>query len=138
MMAGILGPFTMMQASGMFGAHQQSPFPVPAPALPVDVNQANHAATSSKRRVSVEYPDIMPWLASLDSDSFRGKKLQFAQYGAALFENGIIDLSDVVSLTPEKLQELGGMNFGIANRLIRYAKEDDEGLQGDAKRKCTE
>ena len=55
-----------------------------------------------------------------------------------LFENGIIDLSDVVSLTPEKLQELGGMNFGIANHLIRYAKEDYEGLQGDSKRKCTE
>jgi hypothetical protein len=140
MMAGILGPFAMMQAGGVLGAHQQNMIlQAPAPqAVPlVNINQADQVATSSKRQLSIEYPDIMPWLISLDADPFRGKKqLQFTQYGATLFENGIIDLSDVVSLTPEKLQELGGMNFGIANRLIRYVKEDNEELQGDAKRKC--
>jgi hypothetical protein len=141
MMAGILGPFAMMQAGGMFGAHQPGLLQAPASALglPANTNQVDHAMTSSKHQVPIEYPDIMPWLSSLDADPFQGKKqLQFAQYRAALLENGIIDLSDVVLLTPEKLQELGWMNFGIASHLIRYAKEDEEELQGDAKRKHME
>ncbi|KAH9966224.1 hypothetical protein BJV74DRAFT_890112 [Russula compacta] len=134
MMAGILGPFAMMQAGGVFGSHQLNVLQAPAPTPLINTNQAEQVVMPSKCQVSVDYPDIIPLLTSLDGDYFQGKKnLHFAQYGAALLENGILDLSDIVSLTPEKLQDLGEMNFGIANCLIGYAREDDEELQGDVK-----
>jgi hypothetical protein len=130
----MFAPWAMMQAGGAaFGG-----YPGPAQvafnsnALPPHANQAVH---SPKRPAEIEYPDIIPWLASLDTDPIRGKKqLNFVQYGDALSRNGILDLSDIVSLTAEKLQELGGMTFGIANRLVGYAKDDDKDLQGAAKR----
>ncbi|KAH9969229.1 hypothetical protein BJV74DRAFT_799394 [Russula compacta] len=135
MMAGMFAPWAMMQAAGgaAFGG-----YPGPAqvafnPNAPPP--HADQGIPSPKQPAEIEYPDIIPWLASLDADPVCGKKqLNFVQYGDVLSRNGILNLSDVLSLTPEKLQELGRMAFGIANQLIGYAKDDDKDLQGRAKR----
>ncbi|KAH7917783.1 hypothetical protein BV22DRAFT_998012, partial [Leucogyrophana mollusca] len=71
------------------------------------------------------YPDIDDWLASLDEHATRGRKnANFRQYTNKLVSNGIEELGDLLELSTEKLQDLGGMNFGTANRLLRFARED--------------
>ncbi|KAH7924317.1 hypothetical protein BV22DRAFT_1129956 [Leucogyrophana mollusca] len=95
--------------------------------------------TSGQKRTfeiaaTVDYPDVKTWLVSIDSDPVHGRQgLNFAQYGSSLEDNGILDLTDLIYLSSEKLQELTGMKFGIANRLLRYADEDNNGLVSKAK-----
>jgi hypothetical protein len=80
-------------------------------------------------------PDIDVWLTSLDQHPVRGRKqLNFAQYVEYLHANRIIELSDVVPLSADQLRELGGMNFGIASRLLRFATEDNEELLASRKK----
>ena len=68
-----------------------------------------------------DYPDVDIWLAALDSDPVWGKKqLNFAQYAPSLLGQGLLDISDIVGLSVEKLAELGSMPYGIANQCLPY------------------
>jgi hypothetical protein len=95
-------------------------------------NQFPHLPVAgTKRPVEEPLPDICPdiksWLTQLDSDAVRGRlNLNYQQYSGLLLDNGLFELSDVANVTAEKLQALAGdqMNFGMANRLVTYAKED--------------
>jgi hypothetical protein len=56
-------------------------------------------------------------------------KLNYAQYSNFLITNGFSEGCDLTNVAAEKLLALPGgeaMNFGIANRLVAYAKEDFE------------
>jgi hypothetical protein len=70
--------------------------------------------------------DIEIWLTQLDSHPVRGKRnINYSQYGQSLTSLGIYELSDIVVLDVNRLQELiPGLNFGTANRLVTYAQED--------------
>jgi hypothetical protein len=86
---------------------------------------------------SIIFPDVDVWLSSLDSHPIRGrKKLNYAQFSEGLMAQGILDLGDLISLTADKVLELSGpaMNFGTANRLTMYAREDHMELQSQAKK----
>ncbi|KAJ6474520.1 hypothetical protein DFH09DRAFT_1109571 [Mycena vulgaris] len=69
-------------------------------------------------------------LIILNNDPLRGRmKLNYVQYGDLPLDNGLFELSDLANVSAEKLLGLPGgerMNFGIANRLVTYAKEDFE------------
>ncbi|KAJ6628149.1 hypothetical protein B0H10DRAFT_2277329 [Mycena sp. CBHHK59/15] len=76
-------------------------------------------------------PDIASWLEKLDSDPVRGRmNLNYTQYKKSLINQGFFELSDMANVTAEKLLSLlgrdgsDGLSFGIANRLVTYAKAD--------------
>lgn len=94
---------------------------------------------SVKQTCPVDYPDTDVWLDSLDKDPIRGKRnLDFSQYAKLLKDNGIFDLEDLLALSTDKLQELSGMNLGIANWVMNFAKEDVSQLKKDVKRARTD
>jgi len=73
-----------------------------------------------------KYPAIINWLSELDSDTDRGEDmLNYAQYSGVLNDVGIIRLDDLLEVeSVEKLQQLTGMNWGTAKRLMKFAQED--------------
>jgi hypothetical protein len=84
---------------------------------------------SLKRPADHDIPkniDIEIWLSQLDADPVRGKRnINYTQFGQSLTSLGIYELSDIVVLDVNQLQELvPRLNFGIANRLVTYAQED--------------
>ncbi|KAF9490690.1 hypothetical protein BDN71DRAFT_1511024 [Pleurotus eryngii] len=88
------------------------------------------ATTSSP----IDYPDVTIWLDGLESNPACGwKQSNYTRYGAALAEHDIDDLSNLVRLKPEKLEELGGMTHGMANRLLSFAMDDIQVLQEHGK-----
>jgi hypothetical protein len=122
--------------------HMPWPMPMPYPYMQTPwpsqtsfqtTNSADTANSSDKPQAkprSIKYPLISQWLALLDGDTSRGEdNLDYSQYTDALRENGIIRLDDLLAIqTTEKLQALGGMNWGTASRLLRYAEEDRDDL----------
>lgn len=95
------------------------------------VSESGHSSSNKAAATSIKYPPISNWLESLDKHTERGQDgLNYAQYASPLKANGIIRLDDLIAIrTPEKLQDLAGMNWGTANRLIRFAEQDrDEGF----------
>jgi len=72
---------------------------------------------------------ISEWLTSLDDHADRGQdNLNFRQYSMVLFNEGIIRVDDLVDLnTAERVQAVIGSNWGTANRLLKFAKEDVAG-----------
>ncbi|KAF8185554.1 hypothetical protein K438DRAFT_1973853 [Mycena galopus ATCC 62051] len=72
-------------------------------------------------------PDIGTWLAELDSDPIRGRiNINYSQYNDILLGQGFFELSDLANVSEEQLVTVmeGRMNFGVANRLVTYAKAD--------------
>jgi hypothetical protein len=55
-----------------------------------------------------------------------------------LMAQGILDLSDLLSLTADKVLELSGppMNYGTANHLMMFAQEDNSELWSQVKKIC--
>ncbi|KAG6874710.1 hypothetical protein C0993_012546, partial [Termitomyces sp. T159_Od127] len=91
----------------------------PSPSL-----TTKHAASNN---IALENLSLQDWLKQLDIHPIHGKlNLNYAQFAEPLLLNGLYELSDIVDLSVEKLLELGEerLNFGIANLLINYAKED--------------
>ncbi|KAH7918015.1 hypothetical protein BV22DRAFT_1134919 [Leucogyrophana mollusca] len=119
-------PWAMMQgAAPQFGSPQK----------PASAAEQVAIRTAEAAAVVEDYPDIDEWLASLDRHPVRGRKSpNFSQYTAKLIENGITELGDLIHVSVEKLQELGGMNFGIANCMYRFAQEDNDALILQAKK----
>lgn len=73
------------------------------------------------------FPDIATWLKVLDSDPVRGHMMiNYSQFHNTFLANGFFELRDVAMLSVEQLVAVcnGRMNFGVANCLITYAKED--------------
>ncbi|THU81647.1 hypothetical protein K435DRAFT_873091 [Dendrothele bispora CBS 962.96] len=99
------------------------------------------ASPSRKRRLHVTYPLIGEWLTSLDADPIRGEDMvYFEQYADTLAQEGILRLGDLHDLkTPEKLMDiLPSIRWGIANRLMKFAMEDIDSYEQEAKRNRTE
>ncbi|KAJ7450496.1 hypothetical protein B0H11DRAFT_1877432 [Mycena galericulata] len=97
---------------------------------------ASELCTGTKRGVSESVcPDVGTWLTELDSDPVRGRMgLNYAQYRDCLVENGFFELSDMAKVDADKLMGLVGIKYGIANRLVTYAREDYEDKAGSSKR----
>ncbi|KZP11789.1 hypothetical protein FIBSPDRAFT_937311 [Athelia psychrophila] len=148
MAVGMMGyqppPWAMM--TGMFpGASPTGITPFTGSQIPATPTHSSvipapaSSPLSIKRTSPIDYPDTDDWLESLDKDPIRGKRqLDFAQYIDSLKSNGILDLGDLLALSLDKLQELSGMNFGVANRVMNYAKDDTAQLKRDAKRARTD
>lgn len=96
--------------------------------------------SGSRKRKSelsiIHYPAISEWLESLDKDEERGiDDVNYAQYSTILRKEGILRLRDLLGISSvEKLQELAQLNYGTAQRLLTYAKEDETKLANDAKK----
>ncbi|KAF9457725.1 hypothetical protein BDZ94DRAFT_1338123 [Collybia nuda] len=91
----------------------------PSPALP---------KRSADSDLSVEIddsPELSTWLLELDTDPVRGKlNVNYQQYADALQCAGLLELADLADLAVDKLQELGGMPFGTAKRVLKFAAMD--------------
>lgn len=87
--------------------------------------------------VSIEYPDLKPWLEALDTNRTRNKHGEiFSQYGSTLVDtHKLYTIEDITSLTSQELAAVAGMDFGMASRIIRFAKDDAALLERKAKRK---
>ncbi|KAJ3547810.1 hypothetical protein NM688_g5367 [Phlebia brevispora] len=92
-----------------------------------------HEYSSSYDPTLVTYPSIEEWLRSLDDDPVRSREHQvtYSRYTETLTKNGIYDLGDVVRLRMaepqqaiQRLQDLGGMVYGVASRLLDFAQID--------------
>ncbi|KIL55692.1 hypothetical protein M378DRAFT_90510 [Amanita muscaria Koide BX008] len=110
------------------------PFPQqPAPAGPLPTSQKRSADL-----FDVEPEDsleLVSWLESLDTDPVRGKfNLNYAQYGPILGTHGFLEVNDLIDLTSDKLAELGGMTWGTANRILKFALADHQKTVERAKR----
>lgn len=139
MATGMIGfqppPWAMMPPVGGMFSGPGIPPTVSASGFNITTPDTLSSPPIVKRALPIDYPDIDAWLASLDSDDVRGKKqLNFSQYIEKLHGNGILDLEDLLSLSLDQLQEFSGMNFGTANRVMNYAKDDSTDLRNDAKR----
>ncbi|KAJ7474620.1 hypothetical protein B0H11DRAFT_2429026 [Mycena galericulata] len=120
----------LMPVLGALLGRGPAPVAAPAPATPdprTTLPNPNPSPLSlpSKRAAedipSAEIcPDITDWLARLDCDPVRSR------------------LTDLVKVSADKLLELSGawgLTWGVANRLVTYAKEDSELFSGqDSKR----
>lgn len=102
---------------------------IPTPTTPVTPTPPSR--NSKRAATEIELPAYNPpleaWLLGLDADPDRGKfNLNFSQFHPIFQKESLVELSDLVGLTTDKVEALGGqaMNFGIANRLARYATED--------------
>lgn len=105
----------------------------PRPEFVPHLNQPQPSVLGTKRPAE-DVPsasichDIPTWLANLDSDPIRGRmKINYSQYNDILIGNGFFELSDLANVSADQLLAVSGgsgMNFGIANRLVTYAKED--------------
>lgn len=88
-----------------------------------------------KRSAAPNTTDIQTWLSEIDTDPIRGRhNVNYGQYGLVLMDKGIVDVSDLAMLPPEKLEEFTGMNFGTANRILVYAKDDVDADADGSKR----
>ncbi|KAJ6447847.1 hypothetical protein C8R45DRAFT_1115680 [Mycena sanguinolenta] len=112
-MYNMLAPPWMMP--GAAAGPSQAPAPVPSPSPP------------RKRK----YPVITGWLQDLDSDEIRGTDYQDYQQYADVFDKiGIVRLDDLLAVgSGDKLQQLTGMKWGTANRLFKFAQEDERRLK---------
>ncbi|RDB15211.1 hypothetical protein Hypma_004708 [Hypsizygus marmoreus] len=116
---------------------------VPAGApLPADDNAMSspYRKRPAEPLVPLKYPTTRDWLTSLDNHVERGEdQLNYVQYIPIFLDAGLVRLGDILACqTPEKLRELTQINWGTANRLMDYAKEDRENLVVEAKRVRTE
>ncbi|KAJ3779439.1 hypothetical protein GGU10DRAFT_382562 [Lentinula aff. detonsa] len=106
-------PSPMPPAPGRAASPHSSPGPTSSPSV-----------TPSKRSL-IDIPRISEWLEGVDKDDIRGQDgLQVSQYSDALETNGIIRISDLVDVEVNQLMAMIGANWGVANRLVKYAKED--------------
>ncbi|KAF8067599.1 hypothetical protein FPV67DRAFT_1669489 [Lyophyllum atratum] len=121
LMLGMLArsPDQLLQLPGFGQLPFAAPIPPPSPS-PL-------AKRPAEVDMTAENIDIEIWLAQLDAHPVRGKRnLNYSQFADPFLSNGIYELSDITTLSVEQLIQLGGdeLNFGIANRLVNYAKED--------------
>lgn len=118
--------------------------PQPAPSHPMAVAGSSHQSalvldppsSGTKRAASAAAPTIEDWLLSIDGD-FQGRgrhHVHFGQYLAKFEENGIYDLTDMEDFDGKAVAELLDCAIGVANRLVKYAKEDTEKLAKTVKR----
>ncbi|KAF8227775.1 hypothetical protein L208DRAFT_1379625 [Tricholoma matsutake] len=141
------GPFGGAGIAAGFCAHPElphtpSPPPTPLSLVPPPMYTPTAVAcspspTTPKRPADdvlsgpVIFPDLDDLLSSLDSHPICGQKnLNYVQYAMGLMAQGILDLSDLLSLTADKVLELSGppMNYGTANCLMMFAQEDHSKL----------
>ncbi|KAJ3728927.1 hypothetical protein C8R42DRAFT_655357 [Lentinula raphanica] len=87
---------------------------------PAGSPQKSKAASSNKKNL-----ELCDWLPQIDMDPERSKRGgNYRQYTDILQERGLFDMEDLSGLKEETLSQLTGMEYGYAQRLIRWAKED--------------
>lgn len=116
----------------------------PTPQLPRTGGSSHSSAlvfddlpsSGTKRAAELAAPSIDVWLGSLDSDvQGRGRHNIFNfQYFLKFSEHGIFDLTDMIDIDANELTKLIECPIGVANRLIKYAKDDMDKLTNAAKR----
>ncbi|KAJ3791407.1 hypothetical protein GGU11DRAFT_761627, partial [Lentinula aff. detonsa] len=107
-----------------YGGYSQYPPPPLHPTSPTRAAPTSSPPSTPSKHAAT--PLISEWLVSLDEHAERGQdKLNFSQFAVAFWEEGIIRVDDLVDLeTPERLQKLIMSNWGTANRLLKYARQE--------------
>lgn len=108
-----------------YGGYGQYPLPpAPPPVSPAKAAPASSPPSTPSKHAAT--PLISEWLVSLDEHTERGQdKLDFSRFAFAFLQEGIIRVDDLVDLeTPERVQKLIMSNWGTANRLLKYTKQD--------------
>ncbi|KAJ7301730.1 hypothetical protein DFH08DRAFT_978495 [Mycena albidolilacea] len=134
-------------AMAMGGAMRNNMYETPRPSTPPPLRTAGSSRPSAlvfgdlpssgtKRAAEMAAPSIDAWLGSLDSDVHgRGRhNIFYLQYCSKFSEHGIFDLTDMVDIEANELTKLIECPIGVANRLIKYAKDDMDTLTNAAKR----
>jgi hypothetical protein len=93
-----------------------------------------HAKLPLKRPATgspVKYPELKMWLSELEADDTRNLyQEQFTKFADLLVDkHKLYTIEDIKSLIAKELAELVEMDFGMASRMIRFAKEDAAGLE---------
>jgi hypothetical protein len=101
--------------------------------------QLQPAILPAKRSASntpINYPDLKEWLNALEENPTRNKHGEiFSQYGNPLVDtHKIYTIEDLTRLTTHDLATLGGMEFGVASRMICFAKDDVAMIHKKARR----
>jgi hypothetical protein len=93
--------------------------------------RANHCRLSLESALRRMLPLLIfsPTLApgSHSSTQIRGQmNINYGQYNNILLEQGFFELSDLANVSAEQLVAVmeSRVNFGVANHLVTYAKED--------------
>jgi len=114
----------------------QGPQLLPHPPAPScdDTPAAAPSAPATNRLLplSQPFPDIGPWLISLDQHAHRSSPhITFALLGESLLHNGFYRINDLVSayVTAGELMTLLKTNYGTVVQLLQYAKEDTEAFK---------
>jgi hypothetical protein len=91
----------------------------PSPPLGLSLK---HPATDS----ATTYLDLKPWLKAIEETpncNKHGEK--FMEYADTLVTtHRLFTIEDLVQLTSLELANIGGMEFGTASRILRFARED--------------
>lgn len=98
-----------------------------------------HKRTHSTVDLTVRFPPIKDWLASLDSHPTRSEadnSVYYRQHAPAFKDAGLTRLDDLLDVNEiAQLRELvNGLNWGTAKRLLKFVKEDAKELTSAAKR----
>ena len=86
---------------------------------------------SSNDGIDMEFPELKPWLEAIEKDLSRNKYGEtFSQFAASLVDtHKLFTLKDIVSISAQDIATYGPMEFGTASRILRFAKEDINGLK---------
>lgn len=138
-------PF-MGMALGSVIRNNPSPFETPQPAAVQPQPTAGPSRLSppifdppssgTKRAAAVAAPSIDNWLLSIDNDKAgRGRhSTKFFQFALKFEDQGFYDLTDMENIEAKDLATMIEAPIGVANRLVKYAKEDMDKITNAAKR----
>lgn len=140
-------PFMGMALGGVM-RNNPAPFETPQPAVhhqstPTgssrqSVHDSDPPSSGTKRAAGIAAPSMEAWLSSLNSDTEgRGRhagKIDYFGYILKFEDHGMYDLTDMEGLDAQHLSALIEAPIGIAQRLVKYAKEDLEKLSNAVKR----
>ncbi|KAJ7368896.1 hypothetical protein DFH08DRAFT_796725 [Mycena albidolilacea] len=134
-------------AMAMGGGMRNNMYETPRPSTPPPLCTAGSSRPSAlvfgdlpssgtKCAAEMAAPSIDTWLGSLDSDVHgRGRhNIFYLQYCSKFSEHDIFNLMDMVDIEANELTKLIECPIGVANRLIKYAKDDMDTLTNAAKR----
>ena len=126
MMQQMMGMFMGGLAGSMALAHSPDKITPGPPLADQDITPSTGLKRAADSEPLPQNVDIEVWLSQLDTDPIHGNRnINYSQFSSSLSSTGIYELSDLAILETSVLLKLvDGLNYGIANCLIMYVRED--------------